>query len=86
MEAILRVVAGGDGRRMRIMYGAYLSYEQLEEYAAFMVKKDLVYKEEGTELYKLTRKGEAFLLAGEQVGDSPNLKREDSKAIALSNT
>jgi predicted transcriptional regulator len=66
MESILQVVASGDGRRLRMMYGAYLSYEQLQEYASFMVNKGLVYKEGGTELYKLTKKGEEFLRTGEQ--------------------
>ena len=65
MEAILRVVAAGDGRRMRMMYGAYLSYTQLEEYADFMIKNGLVYMEEGTGLYRLAPKGEAFLRSAE---------------------
>jgi predicted transcriptional regulator len=60
-EAILRVVAAGDGRRMRMMYGAYLSYAQLEEYADFMIKAGLMYMEEGSGLYRLTLKGKAFL-------------------------
>jgi len=46
-EAILRVVAAGYGRKMRMMYGAYLSYAQLEEYADFMIKSGLVYMEVG---------------------------------------
>ena len=66
IEAVLRVVAAGDGRKMRMMYGAYLSYEQLEEYANFMIRKELVFMEEGTGLYKLTSKGEAFLQRTEQ--------------------
>lgn len=61
MEAVLRVVATGEGRRMRMMYGAYLSYGQLEEYADFMIRQGLVYMEEGTRLYRLTPKGEALL-------------------------
>ena len=43
MESILRVVAAGDGRKLRMMYGAYLSYTQLEEYADFMIKTGLFY-------------------------------------------
>lgn len=70
MGDILRVIANGDGRRLRIMYGAYVSYEQLEEYADFMVKQGLVYKEEGSELYKLTPKGEDVLRSREQVDAS----------------
>ena len=57
MEAILRVVAAGYGRRMRMMHGAYLSYAQLEEYA----KSGLVYLEDESGLYRITPMGEAFL-------------------------
>ena len=65
MESILRVVAAGDGRKLRMMYGAYLSYSQLEEYADFMIKTGLVYTEEGSGLYKLTPKGETLLRRAE---------------------
>ena len=61
LEAILRVVAAGYGRRMRMMHGAYLSYAQLEEYADFMPKSGLVYLEDESGLYRLTPMGEAFL-------------------------
>jgi predicted transcriptional regulator len=61
MEAILRVVAAGDGRTTKMMYAAYLSYQRLEEYAEFMIKAGLVYMEGGSGLYKLTPKGEAVL-------------------------
>ena len=73
IEAVLRVVAAGDGRKMRMMYGAYLSYGQLEECAEFMIKKGLVYMEDGTGLYKLTSKGEAFLRRAEQA-ESPRIR------------
>ena len=66
MEAILRVVAAGDGRKLRMMYGAYLSYAQLEEYADFMIRAGLVYKEEGSGLYRLTPKGEGLLNRAER--------------------
>ncbi len=65
MEAILRVVASGGGRKMRMMYGAYLSYEQLEEYADFMIRTGVVYLEEGSGLYRLTPKGEGLLRVAE---------------------
>ncbi|MDG7008514.1 MAG: hypothetical protein JRN06_09785 [Nitrososphaerota archaeon] len=61
LEAILHVFAAGDGRKLRMMYGADLSFAQLEEYADFMTKTGLVYTEEGSGLYKLAPKGEALL-------------------------
>lgn len=67
MGDILRVKANDDGRRLRIMYCAYVSYGQLEERADFMFKRGLVYKEEGSELHKLTLKGEGFLVSSEHI-------------------
>lgn len=60
MQAMLRVVATGNGRKLRMMYGAYLSYGQLEEYADFMIREGLVYIEGGSGLYRLTPKGETL--------------------------
>jgi predicted transcriptional regulator len=71
MEAILRVIASGDGQNLRIMYGAYVSYRQLEEYAEFMVNQGLVYRERGSELYRLTPKGEGLLRAAESGAQTP---------------
>ena len=73
MEAILRDEAAGNGRRIRMMYGAYLSYGQLEEYANFMIRKGLVYQEEGSGLYRLTPRGEAFLRKAEQAAEAPRI-------------
>ena len=67
MEAILRVVAAGDGRTTKMMYASYLSYERLEEYAEFMIKAGLVYMEGGSGLYRLTPKGAAFLQGAERL-------------------
>lgn len=56
-----------------MMYGAYLSYQQLEEYAEFMVKQGLVYREEGEGLYRLTPRGEEFLRRAEQPAGAPRI-------------
>ena len=74
MEAIMRVIASGDGRSLKMMYGAYVSYAQLEEYADYMVRQGLVYRERGSELYKLTSKGEAFLGAAELAAEKPTIR------------
>jgi predicted transcriptional regulator len=71
IEAILRAIGSGAGQSLRIMYGAYVSYGQLEEYADFMVNQGLVYRERGSELYKLTPKGEEFLEAAEKGAQAP---------------
>ena len=73
-EAILRVVAAGNGRKMRMMYGSYLSYAQLEAYADFMIKTGLVYMGDGSGLYRLTPKGEALLRRAEHP-EAPRIAR-----------
>lgn len=72
----MRVVARGDGRRLRMMYGAYVSYSQLEEYAGYMVEQGLVYKEQGSELFKLTPKGESFLAERQTSVEKPTIRRQ----------
>ncbi len=56
-----------------MMYGAYLSYAQLEEYADYMISAGLVYMEEGSGLYRLTPKGEALLRRAEHP-EAPRIK------------
>jgi predicted transcriptional regulator len=51
------------------MYGAYLSYAQVQEYLQFLQEKELLGYEQGTHLYKLTEKGLHYLHAFDQIND-----------------
>lgn len=76
--------------KTRIMYGAYISYAQVKEYLAFLLKKGLIKYEEGTGLYKLTEKGLQYLRAFDQINEiislddkqpeNPSFVRESSQA------
>jgi predicted transcriptional regulator len=47
--------------KTKIMYEAYLSYNQLMEYLPFLQKNNLLIYENGTERYRVTKKGYKFL-------------------------
>ncbi|MHB8566843.1 MAG: winged helix-turn-helix domain-containing protein [Nitrososphaerales archaeon] len=58
---ILRVVASNKATKTRLMYGAYLSYTQIEEYLGYILEQGLISQEPGTNLYRLSEKGMHYL-------------------------
>ena len=58
---ILRVVASSKATKTRLMYGAYLSYTQLEEYMGFILQQGLINQVPETNLYQLSEKGMQYL-------------------------
>jgi predicted transcriptional regulator len=67
--AMILQAANKGATKTRIMYGAYLSYAQVQEYLGFLQQKELISYEEGTHLYKLTEKGLHYLTAFDQIND-----------------
>ena len=65
---ILQAAING-ATKTRIMYGAYLSYAQVKEYLSFLIEKDLIRREEGTGVYKLTQNGVQLLRVYEDISD-----------------
>jgi predicted transcriptional regulator len=65
---ILRAAVNG-ATKTRIMYGAYLSYAQVKEYLSFLIEKNLIMYEEGTQLYRLTENGMKLLRVYEGISD-----------------
>ena len=53
---ILEAVNGGV-TKTKIMYKAYLSYNQLREYLSILIENNLLEYLEGTQTYKTTEKG-----------------------------
>ena len=54
-------VANGGATRTKIMYNAYLSYNQLKEYLSVLIENNLLEYLEGTRRFKTTEKGLNFL-------------------------
>jgi len=47
--------------KTKILFRAYLSYEQVREYLGFLVYKGLLHYDSTTKIYKTTEKGARFL-------------------------
>ena len=62
IAAILRVVNTREAAKPRIMYGAYLSYEQIREYMPILLESGLLTTtNNGLSLYKISERGLRFL-------------------------
>jgi predicted transcriptional regulator len=73
IEALLQSAMNG-ATKTRLMYSAFLSYAQVQEYLKFLLGKQLLSFTEETQEYKLTEQGLHFL----------RTYREISEVVALS--
>ncbi len=58
---ILDAANGGGETKTRIMYFAFLSYNQLNEYISILIENNLIEYLDGANKYKTTEKGLFFL-------------------------
>jgi predicted transcriptional regulator len=68
IATILQAAMAGS-TKTHLMYGAYLSYAQIQEYITFLQGKGLIMYEEGIQHYKLTEKGLHFLHVYDQISE-----------------
>jgi predicted transcriptional regulator len=61
--------ANGSATKTKIMYKAFLSYEQLREYLALLIENNLVEYLEGSQTYKTTEKGLNLLKMHNEIGE-----------------
>jgi predicted transcriptional regulator len=59
--SILKASNGGRANKTKIMYKAFLSFEQLKEYLIVLQEKGLIEYEEGQKTYRTTTKGMRLL-------------------------
>jgi predicted transcriptional regulator len=74
IASILEVInREGSAARTKIMYGAYLSYTQLNEYLAFLLKNDLISYQQQKKTkrgdFMITEKGIHFLNIHNQINE-----------------
>jgi predicted transcriptional regulator len=81
--AMILQAANKGATKTRIMYGAYISYAQVKEYLAFLLKKDLIKYEDGTGVYKLTEKGLQYLRAFDQINEIISLEDKPSENVSF---
>jgi predicted transcriptional regulator len=55
--------------KTKIMYKAYLSYSQVQEYLKYLQESDLLTYEKGTQLYRPTEKGLKFLNLSQELNE-----------------
>ena len=61
-------MAIGGVTKTKIMYGAFLSYAQLQEYLAALLENNLLTYETKSGILKTTEKGHRFLKITEELG------------------
>ena len=59
--AMILDAANGGTTKTKIMYKAYLGYNQLKEYLTSLIENNLIEYIDGTQTYKTTEKGLYFL-------------------------
>ena len=66
---ILEAANGGGVNKTKIMYTAFLSYAQLNEYLSILRENNLIEYIDGTQTFKTTEKGLKFLKMHNEIGE-----------------
>ena len=61
--------ANGGASKTKIMYKAYLSYNQLKEYLTILIENNLIEYLDGTRTFKTTEKGLNYLKMNNEIGE-----------------
>ena len=61
--------ANGGATKTKIMYTAFLSYNQLNEYLTSLIENNLIEYLDGTHKFKTTEKGLFFLKIHNEIGE-----------------
>ena len=59
----------GGATKTKIMYNAYLSYNQLKEYLSVLLENNLLEYHGGTKIFRTTEKGLKFLKMHNEIGE-----------------
>src|SRR5438045_1958971 len=78
--ALILEAATNGATKTRLMYGAFLSYAQIQEYLAFLQEKGLLMYEIGVQHYKLTEKGLHFIRAYDKISELVALPQTQATA------
>ena len=67
--ATILEAAKGKATKTKIMYKAFLSYNQLKEYLSVLMENNLIEYSEETKTYKTTEKGLNYLKMNSKIGE-----------------
>jgi predicted transcriptional regulator len=73
--------ANGGATKTKIMYTAFLSYNQLKEYLSVLIENNLIEYFEGTKTFKTTEKGLNFLKMFNEIGELLQKPIDNDKLI-----
>ncbi len=65
--AMILEAANGGATKTKIMYKAFLSYNQLREYLSVLIENNLIEYLEGSPIYKTTEKGLTYLKMNSEI-------------------
>jgi predicted transcriptional regulator len=71
--AMILQAAMNGATKTRLMYSAYLSYAQVQEYIHFLMERRLISFEEESQEYKLSEQGLRFLRVYDEISDIVSL-------------
>ncbi|MDP9288398.1 MAG: winged helix-turn-helix domain-containing protein [Thermoproteota archaeon] len=66
----------GRATKTKLMYSAFISFNQLREYLSLLVENGLIQYEEGTHTYRTTEKGIRFLHIQNKIDEVAPIQRE----------
>ena len=75
---ILQTAAEG-ATKTRIMYAAYVSFQQVNDYLQFLQENNLLLYENETGFYRITEKGRTFLMLSNEMNDLIPFKNSKSQ-------
>jgi predicted transcriptional regulator len=61
IELLLNAADGGGATKTKLMYSAFISFNQLKEYLSLLAENGLIQSEEETHTFRTTEKGIQFL-------------------------
>jgi predicted transcriptional regulator len=67
--ATILETANGGATKTKIMYSAFLSYNQLKEYLFMLIENNLIEYRDGTQTFRTTEKGLKFLKMHNAIGE-----------------
>jgi len=66
---ILDAANGGGVTKTKIMYKAFLSYVQLNEYLSILIENNLIEYLDGTQTFRITEKGLNYVKTYNEIGE-----------------
>jgi predicted transcriptional regulator len=80
IAATILDAANGGTTKTKIMYNAYLSYNQLNEYMSILIENNLLEYIEGARTFRTTEKGLNFLKMHNEMAEllHPKIKNDES--------